>query len=80
MLFLSISDNGVADSQLKWRRNFNIFFMYTQLLNDLITRSVSDLQFSGQYPEREETLFSGRCSDGSCSGDCTGSCHGDASR
>ncbi|MDR1551855.1 MAG: hypothetical protein LBS69_00100 [Prevotellaceae bacterium] len=54
--------------------------MSTQLLNDFIIKSVNNLQFSGDYPEREEIRCDGKCSDGSCSGDCRGSCSGTAAR
>jgi hypothetical protein len=54
--------------------------MSTQLLNDFTVKSVSNLQFSGYYPKREEIRPDGKCSDGSCSGDCRGSCRGTAAR
>lgn len=54
--------------------------MSTQLLNDFIIKSVSNLEFSGNYPEHKDISCNTHCSDGSCRGDCQGSCSGTAAR
>jgi len=55
--------------------------MSTNLLNEFTLNSVSNIQFSGDYPKRaENVIVNKKCSDGSCSGDCAGSCSGTAAR